>query len=49
MLIVVCDAPDVKAAVQQAIEKAALQWRCDANILTIYGVAEGDLSTLDRD
>lgn len=42
--VVVCDVTDVNEAIQQALEKAAREWACDPGILTIYGVAEGDIT-----
>jgi hypothetical protein len=41
-LVVVCDAPDVSAAIQQALEQAALNWECGTDILSVYGIAEGE-------
>ena len=42
-LVVVCDAPDVSAAIQQALEQAARNWECGTDILSVYGIAEGDV------
>jgi hypothetical protein len=42
-LAVVCDAPDVSAAIQQALEQAARNWECSTDILSLYGIAEGDV------
>jgi len=41
--VVVCDAPDVSAAIQQALEQAARNWECGTDILSVYGIAEGDV------
>jgi hypothetical protein len=43
-LVVVCDAPDVSAAIQQALEQAARKWECGPDILSVYGIAEGDVN-----
>jgi hypothetical protein len=45
--IVVRDVTDVNAAIRQALEKAGQEWSCDPNTLTIYGIAEGDITDLD--
>jgi hypothetical protein len=42
--VVVCDAPDVSAAIQQALEQAARNWECGTDILSVYGIAEGDVN-----
>jgi hypothetical protein len=47
--IVVRDLDDVNAAIRQALEKAAKEWACDPDTLTIYGVAEGDVTELNRE
>ena len=41
--VVVCDAPDVNAAIQQALEQAARNWECGTDILSVYGITEGDV------
>ena len=41
-LVVVCDAPDVSAAIQQALEQAARNWECGTDVLSVYGIAEGE-------
>ena len=43
-LVVVCDAPDVSAAIQQALEQAARKWECGTDIFSVYGIAEGDVN-----
>ena len=43
-LVVVCDAPDVNAAIQQALEQAARNWECGTDILSVHGIAEGDVN-----
>ena len=43
-LVVVCDAPDVSAAIQQALEQAAREWKCSIGVLSVYGIAEGDVN-----
>jgi hypothetical protein len=43
-LVVVCDALDVSPAIQQALEQAARKWQCGPDILSVYGVAEGDVN-----
>jgi hypothetical protein len=35
-LVVVCDAPDVSAAIQQALEQAARNWECGTDILSSF-------------
>jgi hypothetical protein len=45
--IVVRDATDPRSAIRQALEKAAQEWACDPATLTIYGIAEGDITNLD--
>jgi hypothetical protein len=45
--VVVHDAIDVNVAIRQALEKAAQEWACDPGSLTIYGIAEGDITDLD--
>jgi hypothetical protein len=45
--IVVRDVTDVNVAIRQALEKAAQDWACDPDTVTIYGIAEGDISDLD--
>jgi precorrin isomerase len=42
-LVIVCDVPDVSAAIQQALEQAAPNWKCGTDILSVYGIAEGDV------
>jgi hypothetical protein len=43
-LVVLCDAPDVSAAIQQALEQAARNWECGTDIHSVYGIAEGTLT-----
>jgi hypothetical protein len=43
-LVIVCDAPDASAAIRQALEQAAREWECSTDILSIYGIAEGDVN-----
>ena len=43
-LVIACDAPDVSAAIQQALELAAREWECGTDILSVYGIAEGDVN-----
>jgi hypothetical protein len=45
--IVVPDAPNVSAAIEQALDKAAQEWACESDILTVYGIAEGDITNLE--
>jgi hypothetical protein len=33
----------VSAAIQQALEQAARNWEGGADILSVYGIAEGDV------
>jgi hypothetical protein len=40
-LVIVCDAPDVSAAIRQALEQAARKWECSVGVLSVYGIAEG--------
>jgi hypothetical protein len=42
--VVVCDAPDVSAAIQQALEQAEREWECSIGVLSVYGIAEGDVN-----
>jgi hypothetical protein len=44
--IVVRDVTDVKAAIEQALEKAAQGWACDPGTLNVHGIAEGDITDL---
>lgn len=46
--IVVRDATNVNAAIRQALDEAATGWACDADTLTIYGIAEGAITDLDH-
>ena len=43
-LVIVCDAPDVNAAIRQVLEQAARKWECSIGILSVYGIAEGDVN-----
>jgi len=43
-LVIVCDAPDVNAAIRQVLEQAARKWECSIGILSVYGIADGDLN-----
>jgi hypothetical protein len=47
--IVVRDASNVNAAMQEALERAAQSWACDPETLNINGIAEGDITELDPD
>jgi hypothetical protein len=47
--IVVRDITNVNAAIRQALEKAAQQWECDPETLTIYGIAKGDITNFDQE
>jgi hypothetical protein len=47
--IVVYGATNVNAAIRQALDQAARAGPCDAETLTIYGIAEGDIADLDRE
>ena len=40
----VYDAPDVIQAIEQALHKAALDWSCHPDTLSVLGIAEGDLT-----
>jgi hypothetical protein len=40
----VYDAPNVNQAIEQALDKAALDSACDRGTLSIFGIAEGDLT-----
>jgi hypothetical protein len=40
----VYDAPNVNQAIEQALHKAALDSACDRDTLSIFGIAEGDLT-----
>lgn len=44
--IVVRNAINVNAAMQQALEKAAQSWACDPDTLNIHGIVEGDIADL---
>jgi len=43
-LVVVCDPPEVSAAIRQALERAAREWECSIAVLSVYGIAEGDVN-----
>jgi hypothetical protein len=43
-LVIVCDAPDVSSAIRQALEQAARNWECGTDILSVYGITEGDVN-----
>jgi hypothetical protein len=43
-LVIVCDAPDVSAAIRQALEHAVRKWECSIGVLSVYGIAEGDVN-----
>ena len=43
-LVIVCDAPDVSAAIRLALEQAAHEWECSIGVLSVYGIAEGDVN-----
>jgi hypothetical protein len=47
MRIVVRNVTNLNAAIRQALEKAALEWARDPDTLTIYGIAEGDVTDLE--
>jgi len=47
--VVARDVTNVHAAIRQALEKAAEEWACDPGTLTIYGIAEGDITDLDAE
>jgi anti-anti-sigma regulatory factor len=47
MRIVVRDVTDVNTAIQQVLKKAAQEWGCHPATLTIYGIAEGDITSVD--
>lgn len=45
--IVVRDATNVNAAMQQALEKAAQRWACDPDTLSVHAIVDGDITDLD--
>jgi hypothetical protein len=45
--IVVSDGTNADAAIRQALDQAARVRSCNADTLTIYGIAEGDIADLD--
>jgi hypothetical protein len=45
----VYDAPNVNQAIEQALEKAALDSACDRGTLSIFGIAEGDLTAAEQE
>jgi hypothetical protein len=47
--IVVRDLTNVDLAIREALEQAAQKWACDPNTLTVYGIAEGDITNLDSE
>jgi hypothetical protein len=47
--IVVRDVTNVDLAIREALEHAAQKWACDSTTLTIYGIAEGDITNLDSE
>jgi hypothetical protein len=38
------DAPDVSAAIQQALEQVARNWKCGTDVHSVYGIAKGDVN-----
>jgi hypothetical protein len=46
--VVVRDVNNVNSAIRQALEQAAQEWACDPDTLTIYGIAEGDITNLEN-
>lgn len=45
----VCEAPDASAAMRQVLERAAREWACDPDAVTIYGIAQGEHDEEDAD
>jgi hypothetical protein len=43
----VYDASDAGYAMRDALEAVAQAWSCDQNVLSIFGIAEGDLDAFD--
>ncbi len=41
----VYDASNADYAMRHALEAVAQAWSCDQNVLSIFGIAEGDLDT----
>lgn len=42
------DAPTVAEAIQQALQRVAQAWSCDPSKLSVFGIAEGDLTAPHR-
>ena len=47
--IVVRDVTNVDLAIREALKPAAQKWARDPKTLTIYGIAEGDITNLDSE
>jgi hypothetical protein len=47
--IVVRDVTNVNSAIRQVLEQAAQEWACDPDTLTVYGIAEGDITISPSD
>src|ERR1700733_2092110 len=45
--VVIRDVTNVHAAIQLALKEAAQSWDCDPKNLSVYGIAEGDITDLD--
>ena len=47
MHVGVYDASNADYAMRHALEAAAQAWSCDQKVLSIFGIAEGDLDALN--
>jgi hypothetical protein len=47
MHVGVYDASNAGDAMRHALEAVAQAWSCDQNLLSIFGIAEGDLEAFD--
>ena len=45
--VVIRGVTNVHAAIQLALKEAAQSWDCDPKNLSVYGIAEGDITDLD--